>query len=134
MIQINPNRLKTTLMGLAIVGTTAVTDFREASADGRPPLPPEAYAACESKKAADACTARIRDSDVSGVCTLDASDGRLFCRPNLPPLPPPEAFTVCEGKKLAEACTVQFHGRPMNGTCVEAPDARLFCAPPRPAP
>ena len=134
MIQINLNRLKITLLGFWIAGAAAVADVREASADGLPPPPPAAYAACQSKKAADACSVRIRDFDVQGVCVPHASDGRLFCRPERPPLPPPEAFSVCEGKKVSDACTVQLHGRSINGTCVQVPDSRLFCAPPRPTP
>jgi hypothetical protein len=130
---INLNRLKIMFVSFGLVGAAAVTDVRQVLADGPPPRPPAAYDACQSKKASDACSVRIRDFDVPGVCTPDASDGRLFCRPNMPPLPP-EAFTACEGKKVSDACTVQLHGRSMNGTCVQTPDSRLFCAPPRPAP
>ena len=77
-----------------LFGVLSVANVRDASADGPPPLPPEAYSACESKRAGDACVARIHDRELQGVCSAHPSDGRLFCRPEGPPTPPPQAFAA----------------------------------------
>ena len=62
-----------------------------AAADGPPPLPPEAYAACESKAVGDACTVALHDREHQGTCAPDRDGHRLFCRlDDMPPPPPPE--------------------------------------------
>jgi hypothetical protein len=60
-----------------------------AHADGPPPLPPEAYAACQSKAEGDACTVEIHDREVHGKCAPDREGKGLFCRPDEMPFPPP---------------------------------------------
>ena len=60
-----------------------------ARADGRPPLPPEAYAACDSKTDGSACSVKIFEREISGTCVKDQDGSRLFCRPNELPPPPP---------------------------------------------
>lgn len=123
---------KMPLTGIAALGATWLVAASDAQADSPPPLPPEAYAACQSKQAGDTCNVHIHDRDIQGSCTAHPADGRLFCRPAGPPPPPPEAFDACNGKKAGDECAVSFHGHEMNGTCVQAPDARLVCAPPHP--
>ena len=61
-----------------------------AQAEGPPPLPPEAYAACESKAEGDACMVQIHEHEVHGKCAPDREGKGLFCRPEgMPPAPPP---------------------------------------------
>jgi hypothetical protein len=63
---------------------------RAAAADG-PPLPPEAYAACDSKREGDACSVQFREHEIHGTCAPAEGSGKLFCRPSdLPPLPKEE--------------------------------------------
>jgi hypothetical protein len=59
----------------------------EARADGPPPLPPEAYAACDSKSEGDGCSVKIFDREITGTCAKE-TEGRLFCRPDHMPGPP----------------------------------------------
>lgn len=70
---------------VAAVASFAVSFVAVASADGPPPLPAEAYTACESKSSGDACSVQIRDRTIEGTCTAHPSDQRLFCRPSGPP-------------------------------------------------
>jgi hypothetical protein len=79
-----------TLAVAVVVGTLELAFFSSAAeADGGPPLPPEAYAACESKSAGDACTVNIHGSDLAGTCAAGPDDARLFCRLSAPPPRPP---------------------------------------------
>jgi hypothetical protein len=64
--------------------------LQPATADGPPAPPPEAYAACESKAAGDACVVDIHGTEVKGVCAADpAGRAKLACRPSSPPPCPP---------------------------------------------
>jgi len=72
--------------GLALAFTTLVAS---AFADGPPPIPAEAYAACESKSAGEACSLQFRDLKIEGTCAQAPSGDRLACRPNHMPSPPP---------------------------------------------
>ncbi|HTQ42586.1 MAG TPA: hypothetical protein VMI75_07485 [Polyangiaceae bacterium] len=63
---------------------------QRARADGPPPLPPEAYAACQSKSEGEACTVQLRDREIHGTCAPDRDGERLFCRPIDMPPPPAE--------------------------------------------
>jgi hypothetical protein len=74
--------LSVTAIALAALATSA-------RADGPPPLPPEAYAACESKADGEACTVQLHDREIHGTCAPDREGKRLFCRPNDMPPPPP---------------------------------------------
>ena len=127
----NVRVFKMVFAAAAAIGAVWLLAPRDAVADG-PPVPPEAYAACQSKKAGDACTVSFRGREMNGTCAEHPSDGKLACRPAGPPGPPPEAFDACNGKKADDACTVSFHGREMSGTCRQTPDSRLVCAPPHP--
>jgi hypothetical protein len=115
--------------GSALVG--AVFSSPSAHADGGPPLPDEAFAACQSKNAGDACSLKFRDRDLHGICAPHPADGRLFCLPEPPPIPP-AAFDACNGKNASDGCSVQIDGQKVEGTCMVARDSRLFCAPPHP--
>ena len=74
---------------LGLLATIAVltSTAGKASAEGPPPLPPEAYAACDSKREGEACSARIRDMEIQGTCTSAETTEKLFCRPSGPPPP-----------------------------------------------
>jgi hypothetical protein len=80
-----PTLYRTLGLFAAIAALTSTTGT--ASAEGRPPLPPEAYAACDSKQEGDACSVPIRDREIQGTCTSGDTAGRLFCRPSEPPPP-----------------------------------------------
>jgi len=115
--------------GVLIAGSMFLCVVRNAYAD-HPPLPPEAYQECESKKAGDVCVAHMHGGDVNGTCAPDRDGGKLFCRPSSPPPPPPEAFDACSGKKESDECTVTFGSDAVKGTCRTMPDGRVACAPP----
>lgn len=74
-----------------LVGTAvfAVTAAAFADPPAPPPLPAEAYSACASKSAGDACTIQLRDRTLEGSCAAAANEQRLHCRPNGPPPGPP---------------------------------------------
>jgi hypothetical protein len=81
--------LPTFYRALGLFATIAVltSTTGKASAEGPPPLPPEAYAACDSKREGDACSVQIRDREIQGTCTSGDTTGKLFCRPSGPPPP-----------------------------------------------
>lgn len=74
------------LSGTAVFAVAAVA---LADPPSPPPLPPEAYSACASKAAGDACTVQIHDHTIEGTCAAMPSEQRLHCRPNGPPPGPP---------------------------------------------
>ena len=82
------------LLSSSLVASAATVSLvalvQRARADGPPPLPPEAYAACESKSEGEACTVQLRDREIHGTCAPDREGKRLFCRPSDMPPPPPE--------------------------------------------
>jgi hypothetical protein len=63
---------------------------------GAPPLPRqpprEAIEACEGRAAGDACTVKLPDRTIDGVCRNGPDgNGPLACAPSAPPpTPPPE--------------------------------------------
>jgi hypothetical protein len=75
-------------LGFFATITVLASTMGKASAEGPPPLPPEAYAACDSKREGDACSVQIRDREIQGTCTSGDTTGKLFCRPSGPPPPP----------------------------------------------
>lgn len=119
------------LAAAATLGAWVLFDApRQVQADPAPGLPEEAYAACQSKSAGDACFVPFGPRQMEGSCAQRAPDARLFCRLK----PPPEALAACAGKNVADACTVSMGAHVMNGTCVKEPDGeQLVCAPPHPA-
>jgi hypothetical protein len=83
---------------LGLFATTAVltSTTSKASTEEPPQLPPEAYAACDSKQEGDACSVQIRDREIQGTCTSGDSTGKLFCRLSGPPPPHGTAGTRVE--------------------------------------
>lgn len=170
--------LSAVVAALAACGGTASSDpatqtqAQAASTEGaggadpkRPPRhphgpPPEAFEACQSKAAGDACTVVFGGETLEGKCapppappdaSPEAADGRLACRPDRlpeprrggpggrPPGPPPaEVFAACDGKATDAACAVTLGDRTLDGTCQGPPpgvdETRLGCAPSRPPP
>lgn len=61
----------------------------ESGPPGPPPIPEEAFTACQSKSEGAACSVDFRDRAIEGTCARAPSDARLACRPNEPPPPPP---------------------------------------------
>jgi hypothetical protein len=101
--------------------------------------PPEAYTACEGKKAGDAAQfVSPRGETVTGTCAQEGE--RLVLRPDRSKDdsggkrhgPPPEAYTACEGKKAGDAAQfVSPRGETVTGTCVQEGE-RLVLRPDRP--
>jgi beta-lactamase regulating signal transducer with metallopeptidase domain len=53
--------------------------------------PESSYVACRGKSEGDACPFPTPDGDLTGSCTANDTDGRLFCAPPPPPdAPPPD--------------------------------------------
>jgi hypothetical protein len=73
---------------LASAGVVAMVEVQSARADAPPPLPPEAYAACESRADGDTCTVQLHDRTIHGTCAPDREGKGLFCRPDDMPPPP----------------------------------------------
>lgn len=73
---------------LAVAVVVACAAPRNAVAQsGPPPIPEEAFAACEAKAAGDACSVKIFDRELKGTCIKEPSGARLVCLPD--DLPPP---------------------------------------------
>ncbi len=110
----------------------ASVQYVAAAENGPPPLPEEAFAACQSKTEGEACSVQLKDHELKGTCSKHPSDARLFCRPSGHPKPPLEAFLACNGKQAADRCSVSRGSESVDGTCRAAHDGRLFCALPHP--
>lgn len=54
-----------------------------------PPLPAEAFTACESKAEGDACSVTMGDRTITGTCATHPKETKLHCRPSGPPPGPP---------------------------------------------
>jgi hypothetical protein len=78
------------------------------------------------------CEVELRDRTIDGKCAADKDDGKLFCRPDHPPMPP-EAAEACSGKSAGDTCSMSGpDGKAMpEGVCVEA-EQGLHCRPPMP--
>ena len=133
MIDPTLSRHPVAFLTAAFAGALLLTPAaRVARAGGPPPPPPEAYDACASRSAGDACAVAMPDRTVKGTCSPDRESGRLFCRPDSPPPPPPQAYEACSGKKDADACTVAMGDHTIDASCRSAPDGRMVCVPSRP--
>jgi hypothetical protein len=98
--------------------------------------PPEAFKACEGKKAGS--TAQFTGPDgetITGICRI--ADGRLVLRPDRPREnsrdgrrgPPAEAYKACEGKSAGSSAQfVTPRGETVKGTCEEK-DGKLLLRP-----
>lgn len=51
---------------------------------GRKP-PQEAIAACDGRASGDACSFKLGDGEIQGLCDAPPNDSALSCRPNGPP-------------------------------------------------
>jgi len=80
--------------------------------------PQQAFDACKSKSAGDACTVTFHDKAIDGTCKLsrDSADDALACHPDHMG-PPPEAVDACKSKSAGDACTVTFGDKTISGTC-----------------
>lgn len=100
--------------------------------------PPEAFAACSSLSASDACTVTFHGHTLEGICRSGPDGkGALACVPKGPPPgPPPEAVEACSSLGASDACTVTHDGHTMEGICRSGPDGKgpLACAPKGPPP
>lgn len=93
--------MKNRTMWIGIYGTAMLLAYGHAAlADDRPGPPPqhhgpppEAFTACESKAAGDACTVTFGSESIAGHCAAPpsgASESTLACRPdNMPNHGPP---------------------------------------------
>ena len=61
----------------SVFGSTAFAD--------PPPLPQEAFTACEGKASGDSCSVTFREHTMEGTCTSGPDGGKLHCRPSGPP-------------------------------------------------
>jgi hypothetical protein len=68
---------------------TCTTPRIAVAQSGPPPIPQEAYTACESKAESDACTVHFGDRELEGSCVKEPSGSRLVCLPKDLPSPPP---------------------------------------------
>ena len=73
---------------LAVI-VTCTTPRTAVAQSGPPPIPQEAYTACESKAESDPCSVHFGDRELKGTCVKEPSGSRLVCFPkDLPPPPP----------------------------------------------
>ena len=89
--------------------------------------PPEAYAACKTKKVGDTASfVNPRGETVTGKCELEGK--QLVLRPDHPKGksggkqhgPPPEAYQACLGKSARSVAQfVNPRGETVKGTCAE---------------
>ncbi len=96
--------------------------------------PPEAFTACSTAAAGDACSFDHEGHTVTGACKAGPDgNGPLACAPDRPPPPPPEAIAACAGAADGDACAFDHASDHLAGTCVAGPDpaAPLACAPAR---
>jgi hypothetical protein len=142
------NWKKAVLSILALSSLCATSAFGQ----GKPPKqdhpqgpPPEAFAACEGKKAGDQAEFTGRQGEsVTGVC--EEKNGRLVLRPDHPPKaqedasqegqrpePPPEAFAACKGKKEGDKAELTGRqGETVTGTCQRGKGDQLVLRPDHP--
>ena len=122
------NRTASVAIATCLLGTAA-----GAQTPPYPP-PPEAYGACSSKAAGEACSVTTPDKLVlPGVCFADR-DQKLFCMPEwahgAPRGPPPGLLDACSGKKAGDTCSATLaDGSARSGTCNADPRSQLACLP-----
>ena len=135
-------RLCTALTFALALGATACVDDATASdsqsattARGsgahRPPPPQEAFDACASPAAGDACAFDIDGHHVTGTCKQGPdADKPLACAPDQPPPPPQESLDACANIAVGASCAFDIDGHHVTGTCRQ-PDASkpAACAP-----
>lgn len=105
--------------------------------DGHRGPPAEAFTACASLKAGDACTVTLGDKTIEGLCrTGPDGQGKLACAPKDMGGreghrgPPAEALQACASLREGDTCSFAHHGRTIDGMCRKGPDgAAMACAP-----
>jgi len=121
-------RFATISLGL-VLSLGLIIPLAAANGDRRPHHrpPPQAFEACKGLQRGDACTVKLANHTLTGVCDAPP-DAPLACRPDGPP---PEAIAACDGAKQGDACTIKFDDQTINGTCEQGPDASkpLACRP-----
>ena len=107
---------------LAVVGAGGWAFAASPASAGPPGPPPEAFKACEGKKAGDTVQIQTpRGDTISGTCR--EMQGQLVAVPEGGPHgrrsgPPAEAFKACEGKNPGETVRIQTpRGDTISGTC-----------------
>ncbi|MCI5144488.1 MAG: hypothetical protein D3923_02945 [Candidatus Electrothrix sp. AR3] len=117
---------------LSLLATCSINAFAQNS--GRRVPPPEAFTACEGKRAGDRAKFTFRQGQsVTGIC--EEREGRLILRPDHFRRQggdrPSGAYTACENKQAGEtAQLITPDGRTVNGICEQDGD-RLFLRPNR---
>ncbi len=81
-------------LGLMCIPTLSMVQLVAAEDPAPPPLPEEAFSACQGKRAGDECRVQFHNDTIMGVCAeTPRSDDKLFCRPHRdhehPPQTPP---------------------------------------------
>ncbi len=122
---------------LSVIAVAWAAETRGPDA-GRQGPPPEAYSACEGKKAGESSSfTDHRGETLTGSC--EQENGRLVLRPERNKGqggerrqgPPPEAYTACQGKKAGEVSQfVDPRGETLSGNCEQEGD-RLVLRPDR---
>jgi hypothetical protein len=125
--------LRAALPTLLVAGAVLVA-AASATADPAHHKPPkEAFTACESHSAGDACQVTFGERTMKGTCRKGPDDqAALSCRPDRPPGPPPAAIDACQGKASGDTCSVTGpDGGTHDGTCRTRHDGNgpLACAP-----
>ena len=105
--------------------------FAAAYADGPRHRPPQAaFDACAKAKAGDACSMKLRDHTLEGVCRPARESSALVCRPDRPMGPPPAAIEACNGRAEGDACSIVHDGHDIAGTCAHGrANGPLACRP-----
>ena len=128
------------LGGVACISPACAQDAnapQDKSANGqRHAPPPEAYAACNGKKAGDSASfVNPRGETITGICRQDGN--QLVLRPDRNngqaggnrQGPPPEAYKACEGKSAGSVSQfVNPRGETITGTC-EAENGKMVLRP-----
>lgn len=128
------------LSATACVDDATASDSQSATAargsgEHRPP-PQEAFDACASSAAGDACAFDIDSHHVTGTCRQGPdADKPLACAPDQPPPPPQASLDACANSTAGAACAFDIDSHHITGTCRQ-PDAQepLACAPDQPPP
>lgn len=76
---------RTRALAASLVALAAVSVFGSTASADPPPLPQEAFTACEGKAEGEACSVTFREHTMEGTCTSGPDGGKLHCRPSGPP-------------------------------------------------
>ena len=99
------------------------------------PISPLPVATCPGQTAGDACSVKLGDKTVDGVCQTLPGAGTVECLPLPPPPPANPAVTPCDGKAAGDACSVTLGDKTVDGVCEALPGAStVVCLPLPPSP